>query len=102
EARIQETYSTFRAQFDGHSASDNELEDVLRTSTDTARARQAWEARKEIGAVVADDLRRLAQLRNEAARAIGFENYWEPQLLLHELDPRRLLNTLDAVERATR
>jgi peptidyl-dipeptidase A len=102
EARIQETYSTFRARFDGHAASDNELEDVLRTATDSTRARAAWEARKAIGGVVADDLRDLARLRNEAARAIGFADYWESQLLLDELDPRRLLDTLDAVERATR
>ena len=40
EADIQETYSTFRAQFDGRSVTDNELEDVLRTTRDNA-ARQS-------------------------------------------------------------
>ena len=53
EARIQETYSIFRAQLDGQSVTDNELEEVLRTSRDSARARHAWEARKQIGPVVA-------------------------------------------------
>lgn len=102
EAQIQETYSTFRAQFDGHSATDNELEDVLRASTDSERVKAAWEARKQIGSVVADDLRQLARLRNEAAQAIGFSDYWQAQLLLDELDPDRLLRTLDEVERSTR
>jgi peptidyl-dipeptidase A len=102
EAEIQETYSTFRAQFDGHSATDNELEDVLRTSTDNVRVRKAWEARKQIGPVVADDLRQLAHLRNEAARAVGFPNYWHAQLRLDELDPERLVETLNQVEAATR
>jgi peptidyl-dipeptidase A len=102
EAEVAETYSTFRAQFDDHAATDNELEDVLRTSLDTAQLRAAWEARKQIGPVVADDLRQLAHLRNEAARAIGFADYWHAQLLLDELDPKRLVNTLDQVERATR
>src|ERR1700682_2113078 len=32
ESEVQETYSTFRAEFDGHAATDNELEDVLRSS----------------------------------------------------------------------
>src|ERR1700687_5808645 len=64
EAEVQETYSTFRAHFDGHSATDNELEEVLRTARQTPRLQQAWEARKQIGPVVADDLRRLARLRN--------------------------------------
>jgi peptidyl-dipeptidase A len=102
EARIQQTYSVFRAQFDGHSASDNELEDVLRTSTDKARVRAAWEARKQIGPVVADDLRAITHLRNEAARAVGFPDYWHAQLLLDELDPDRLVETLEQVEAATR
>jgi len=101
EAKIQETYSTFRAKLDGHAATDNELEDVLRTTRDTRRARSAWDARKQIGGIVAEDLRALAELRNEAARAMGFANFWEAQLLLDELDPRKLVETLDAVDRAT-
>jgi peptidyl-dipeptidase A len=102
ESDIQERYSTFRAQFDGHSATDNELEDVLRTARETPRVRAAWEARKQIGPVVADDLRRLAGLRNEAARAIGFDDYWQAQLLLEELDPQSLVQTLEAVDASTR
>jgi peptidyl-dipeptidase A len=102
EAEIQEIYSTFRAQFDERSVTDNELEDILRTTLETSRARQAWEARKQIGPVVADDLRKLAHLRNEAARAIGFADYWHAQLLLDELDPERLVHLLDEVDASTR
>src|SRR5579859_656148 len=101
ESAVQETYSTFRAQFDGHSATDNELEEVLRTARESPRLQTAWEARKQIGPVVADDLRRLAHLRNEAAQAIGFEDFWQAQLLLDELDPEQLLHTLEAVDVST-
>ena len=72
EAAMQETYSTFRGELDGRRVSDNELEDVLRTTSDSQRARAAWESRKQIGGVVAGDLRALARLRNQAAQAIGF------------------------------
>src|SRR5262249_12944406 len=102
ETDVQETYGTFRADFDGRPATDNQLEDVLRTTTDSDRARTAWDARKQIGPVVAEDVRRLAHLRNEAARAIGFADYWHSQLLLDELDPERMVQTLESVERATR
>jgi peptidyl-dipeptidase A len=102
EAAVQQTYSTFRATFDSHAASDNELEDVLRASTDSARVEEAWRARKQIGSVVADDLRQLARLRNLAARSIGFADYWRSQLELDELDPEELTDTLDQVEAATR
>ena len=102
EADIQQTYSTFRAELDGHSATDNELEDVLRVARETPRVRAAWEARKQIGPVVAEDLRKLAHLRNEAARANGFADYWHAQLVLDELDPEQLLAILDDVDSATR
>jgi len=101
EARMQETYSTFRAQFDGHAATDNELEDVLRTTTENDRAEEAWLARKQIGAIVADALRAIAELRNQAARAIGFADFWQSQMLLDELDPDRLLDTLEQVDQQT-
>src|SRR5205085_11643074 len=81
EAAVQETYSTFRADFDGHAASDNELEDILRISTESDRVRSAWEARKQIGSIVDANLRTLAHLRNDAARAIGYADYWHAQLL---------------------
>lgn len=100
-AALQEKYSTFRGTFEGRQVSDNTLEDLLRETTDGARARAAWEARKQIGAATADDVRRLADLRNEAARAVGFPDYWHQQLLLDELDPQRLAQTLEAVDRAT-
>jgi peptidyl-dipeptidase A len=62
----------------------------------------AWEARKKIGAVVAQDLRELARVRNEAARSIGYVDHWHAALLLDELDPDALLATLDQVDVATR
>jgi peptidyl-dipeptidase A len=102
EAAVQETYSTFRAEFEGHACSDNELEDVLRTSRDSARVQAAWEARKQIGATVAQDLRELARLRNEAARSIGFMNHWCASLVLEEINPDWLDEMLDEVELATR
>src|SRR5206468_352729 len=56
EAAVQELYSTFRAEFEGHAAPDNELEDILRASSDAGRVQAAWEARKQIGAAVAVQL----------------------------------------------
>ncbi len=100
-AQLQEKYATFRGTFEGGQRSDNELEDVLRDSTDSDRVRAAWEARKQIGAAVAADVRQLAELRNEAAQTAGFATFWHQQLLLDELDPDRLVQTLEAVDRAT-
>ncbi|MBV9174413.1 MAG: M2 family metallopeptidase [Chloroflexi bacterium] len=102
ESAVQETYSTFRAEFDGRRVSDNELEEILRTTDDSARAKEAWEARKQIGSVVGDEVRRLAELRDTAARATGFSDFWPSQLELDELDPEGLVKILDEVDRSTR
>src|SRR5579859_1823492 len=99
ESAVQETYSTFRAQFDGHSATDNELEEVLRTARESPRLQTAWEARKQIGPVVADDLRRLAHLRNDAARAIGFADFWQAQLLAKPIARAASLRARDRFRR---
>lgn len=101
-AALQEKYSTFRGTFRGKRCTDNVLEDVLRDTTDSDEAREAWEARKQIGRATADDVRALAVLRNEAARAVGFPDFWHQQLVLDELDPKRLVETLEAVDRVTK
>ena len=100
-AALQEQYSTFRGTFEGEQVTDNALEDILRATTDSTRAKAAWEARKQIGSATADAVRKLAELRNEAARAIGFQDFWHQQMLLDELDPERLVQTLEAVVGAT-
>ena len=89
EADVQEKYSTFRAEFDGHAATDNELEDVLRTATDTVACEAGLGGSQTDRPGRRDDLRKLAHLRNEAARPIGFADYWHAQLLLDELDPEQ-------------
>lgn len=98
---LAEKYSVFRGTYEGRERTDNEIEEVLRQSTDDQQVKGAWEARKQIGRAVADDVRRLAKLRNEAARAVGFPTFWHQQLTLDELAPVRLVETLEAVDSAT-
>lgn len=100
-AALQEQYSTFRGTLEGEPVTDNTLEDILRTTTDSIRAKAAWDARKQIGSATGEAVRQLAELRNEAARAIGFQDFWHQQMILDELDPVRLVETLDGVDRDT-
>src|SRR4026207_380855 len=41
--------NTFRSDFEGGKASDNQLRDILRTERNMARRRDAWEATKQVG-----------------------------------------------------
>ena len=71
ETEVEATFTSFRAEVDGEAMADNAILDVLRTSQDGEQRRRAWEASKQVGAAVADRVRDLARLRNEAARSLG-------------------------------
>ena len=69
EASVERRFSRHRGEIAGRQVDDNEIKRILRDSDDTDERRAAWEASKTIGALVADDVRELARLRNAAAHA---------------------------------
>jgi len=101
ETSVDARYTEFRADLGGERVDDNTLLEVLRTSTDSADRLAAWEAGKQIGAEVADDVRALARLRNEGARALGHRDHFALALATCDLDETRLFATLDEVDRLT-
>jgi len=102
EASIDGTFNAHRPELDGVTVDDNAIAEILRTSDDGERRRAAWEAAKTVGGVVAERVRELAHLRNEAARGLGHRDHFALSLATAELDEGRLLATLGAVDDATR
>ena len=94
-AELEHVFHTFRSTFRGERLSNNELLDVLTGSTDSRVRQDAWEAAKEIGIPVAGPLRELVRRRNDAARSLGFENFYVMELHLQELGEERLFAVLD-------
>jgi peptidyl-dipeptidase A len=101
ETRVESTFNNFRGQIDGRRVDDNAIAEILRTSDDADERRAAWEASKQIGPEVADRIRELARLRNQAAQALGARDHFALALATGELDEDRLFATLDDVDRAT-
>ncbi len=99
---IASDFASHRPRLGGAEVSDNDIQEVLERSDDVAERRLAWGASKEIGAVVAERVRRLAELRNLAARAAGFSDYYSMSLALQELPEEGLWARLDHLERLTR
>lgn len=99
---IEKTFNVFRPVVDGKELTDNAVRGILKTSTDSAERRKAWEASKEVGARVEADLRKLVKLRNEAAAKLGFRNYHHMALTLAEQDEKELLALFDELDRLTR
>ena len=102
ETAVDARFTAYRAELDGVAVGDNEIAAILRTSDDSGERRAAWEASKQVGRAVADDVRALARLRNAAARSLGFRDHFALACAVSELDEDRLLATLAEVDRLTR
>ena len=102
EASIDATFNAHRPQLDGVAVDDNAISEILRTSSDGALRRRAWEAAKTVGGAVGDRVRELAHRRNAAARALGHRDHFALSLATAELDEDHLLGMLDAIDDATR
>jgi peptidyl-dipeptidase A len=98
----EKKFSTFRARVDGKEMKDNEVRQVLKTSTLSDRRKEVWEASKAVGKVVEADLRELVKVRNEAAVKLGFKNYHALQLYLNEQDGNDLIKLFDKLDDLTR
>ena len=101
EASVESRFAQHRGEVGGRSVDDNEIKRILRESDDVAERREAWEASKTVGAAVADDVRELARLRNEAARSLGYRDWFALAVATSEMDETRLFETLDECDRLT-
>jgi len=102
ETEIERKYSIFRTELSGKKMTDNDVEEILRTSRDVSRQKEVWMAQKKIGRIVADDIKKLVILRNEVAKEMGFKNYHSMQLTLSEQDPKVITELFDELDTLTK
>lgn len=88
--QIEKNFSTFRGAIEGKKVTDNEIKEILKIETDSAKRKQAWLAGKQVGPAVAGDLVRLVKLRNQAAQKLGFDNFHTLTLTTGEQDVKEL------------
>ena len=79
---LTKTYGAYRAEYKGKKLNDNEVEEILKTSTDNVVLQKVWESHKGIGELVERDLIELVKLRNQLAQSLGFKNFHSMQLEL--------------------
>lgn len=101
ESAVEARFSRHRGVVRGTEVDDNEIKRILHESDDSAERCEAWEAAKTVGAAVADDVRELARLRNDAARTLGHRDWFALSLATDELDEGKLLATLSDADDAT-
>jgi peptidyl-dipeptidase A len=102
ETEINKKYLNFRVKVNEKELSDNQVEDVLRTSSSSAELQATWEAHKQLGPVVAEDIIKLVKHRNLIAQNLGFSNYHEMSLKLSGQDPAEVTATFDELDNLTK
>jgi peptidyl-dipeptidase A len=99
---IDRQFSVYRATVKGKQMSDNDIEEILSTSTNSKDVEEAWTEVKKLGPVVSDDIIALVKKRNELAKSLGFNNYHEMSLLLSNQDPDEISKIFDELDALTR
>jgi peptidyl-dipeptidase A len=102
ESYIEKTFNTFRAVVDKDTLTDNQIEEILKTSTDSKKLEATWLATKKSGELVADSVKKLIKMRNEIAKDLGYSNYHEMRLKLSEQDPKEIEKIYDELDSLTK
>ena len=74
---------------------DNDIREILKNETNPKLRIQAWEASKQIGELQSSKIISLVKLRNQAAKNLGYQNFFEMQLDLQEVNEKWLFEFLD-------
>ncbi len=101
EVEMESIFANFRAKIDGKEVSNNEIDDILKNSNDTTLRKKAWIAGKEIGKEIAPKLIELIKIRNENARSLGYNNYYDMMMELQELSTEQIHNMFHSFKEQT-
>lgn len=100
--KIEEKFATYRAQVDGKILTDNQIDEILKTSTNNHELKSVWEASKQIGEEIHQDVIKLVKLRNDSARLLGYDNYYKMSIELNEQNQDELIKLFDRLDEMTR
>jgi peptidyl-dipeptidase A len=102
QMKNENIYATHRVEFDGNSYTDNQLDEILKTSTDQNELKNIYLASKKIGKIVEKDVLKLVALRNQSAQQLGFKNYHTMSLFLSEQNTEEMDSLFDKLDKLTR
>jgi peptidyl-dipeptidase A len=99
--QIAAKFNTFRGKIDDREVNDNDISSILKTETKSDQRKKAWEASKQVGKEVAPMVIELVKLRNQAAKQLGFENYYAMAMTLSEQDEKEIFGIFDQLKQLT-
>lgn len=93
ETKQTELLFGYESTIDGKPVSGNDINAILKNSTDLEARLKAWEASKEVGKTLKDGLSNLQRLRNESVQALGYEDYFDYQVSAYGMTKTELMQT---------
>ncbi|MEI6123820.1 MAG: M2 family metallopeptidase [Bacteroidota bacterium] len=102
QSKISQMFNNFRPVVGKDTLTDNQVDSILRSSTDSKLLEATWKASKKSGSNVSAKVIELVKMRNDAAKELGFKNYHEMSLKLSEQDPAEVEKLFDELDSLTR
>lgn len=102
EAAQTEKLFGFTFQIAGKPVTTNEIDNLLKTSTDLNQRLQAWEASKEVGKQLKDGLANLQRFRNQTVQALGYADYFSYQVSDYGMTVDEMMALMDGLVRELR
>jgi peptidyl-dipeptidase A len=95
ETEQVETLFGYQFRIGDRPVTPNEIDNILRTSTDLAERRRAWEASKEVGKVLKPGILKLRDLRNRTVQALGYDDFFGYQVSDYGMSTDEMLALTD-------
>ena len=95
ETRQASLLNSYQFKFRGKPITANEIDDLLSRSSDLAERKAVWEASKEIGPILKENLMILRGLRNGAAGELNYPDYFSLQVAGYDMTTEEMLKMND-------
>ena len=102
ETEQVETLYGFHFKVDGRTLTTNEIDRILRTSSDLRERQKVWEASKEVGKGLKEGLESVRDLRNRTVQALDYDSYFSYQVSEYDMTVGEMMALMDKFNRELR
>lgn len=102
ETRQNEKLYGYTFKIDGRAVTPNQIDEILRTSTNVEERRKAWLASKEVGKELRDGLADLQRLRNAVVSPLGYKSFNTYQVAEYGMSAEEMQRLMDGFLRELR
>ncbi len=102
ENDVEQLFNTHRSKVGDKTLTENDIRQILSTSTKSDEAAAAWKGYMEVGVKAEPTLRMLARMRNELAKQLGFPHFHALSLALQEINETEFFELFDELDTLTR